>query len=88
MARPLRLAFSGTLYHIISQDDRREDIFYNNSDRTLFLEILAHTCHRYNWPCHSYCLMSNHYHLIVETIGWEFIKRYEAIEWRLYSTNK
>ena len=36
MARPLRLAFSGALYHITSRDDRREDIFYNNSDRTLF----------------------------------------------------
>ena len=68
MARPLRLEFSGALYHITSRGDRREDIFYNNSDRTLFLEILAHTCQRYNWLCHSYCLMSNHYHLIVETL--------------------
>ena len=68
MARPLRLEFSGALYHITSRGDRREDIFYNNSDRRLFLELLAHVCQRYNWLCHSYCLMTNHYHLVIETL--------------------
>lgn len=68
MARPLRLEFSGALYHITSRGDRREDIFYNNSDRKLFLELLAHVCQRYNWLCHCYCLMTNHYHLVIETL--------------------
>lgn len=68
MARQLRLEFSGALYHITSRGDRREDIFYTDSDRVLFLELLEHTCQRYNWICHAYCLMSNHYHLIIETL--------------------
>ena len=60
MARPLRPEFSGALYHITSRGDRREDIYYNNSDRALFLEILEHTCQRYNWICYAHCLMINH----------------------------
>ncbi len=60
MARPLRLEFSGALYHITSRGDRREDIYYNNCDRAFFLEILEHAGQRYNWISHAYCLMSNH----------------------------
>jgi len=52
MARPLRLEFSGALYHITPRDDRREDIYYNNSDRALFLEILDHvSLKRVNTRC-------------------------------------
>lgn len=67
MARPLRLEFAGALYHITSRGDRREDIYEGDADRQAFLSVLASVCVQYNWVCHAYCLMSNHYHLLIET---------------------
>lgn len=67
MARPLRIEFSGALYHVTSRGDRREDIFEDDEDRATFLNILAEVVDRFNWICHAYCLMSNHYHLVIET---------------------
>ena len=67
MARPLRLEFAGALYHVTSRGDRREDIYDSDADRELFLSILGDVCERFNWQCHAYCLMSNHYHLLIET---------------------
>jgi REP element-mobilizing transposase RayT len=67
LGRPLRLEFSGGLYHLTSRGDRREDIYESDDDRVLFLNILGEVCLSYNWVCHSYCLMSNHYHLLIET---------------------
>ena len=68
MARPLRLEFAGALYHITSRGDRREDIYRDDGDRTQWLDLLAHVCERFNWVVHSYCQMTNHYHLLVETV--------------------
>jgi len=67
MARPLRLEFAGALYHITSRGDRREDIYEDDADRVDFLSVLGEVCIQHNWVCHAYCLMSNHYHLLVET---------------------
>lgn len=67
MARPLRLEFAGALYHVTSRGDRREAIFEEDSDRDVFLSVLGKVCETYNWVCHAYCLMDNHYHLLVET---------------------
>ncbi|WP_221892287.1 REP-associated tyrosine transposase [Teredinibacter haidensis] len=67
MARPLRLEFAGALYHITSRGNRREDIYLTDKDRELFLAVLTEACDRYNWVCHAYCQMSNHYHLLIET---------------------
>jgi putative transposase len=67
MARPLRLEFAGALYHVTSRGDRREDIYENNADREAFLLVLRDVCMQHNWVCHAYCLMGNHYHLLVET---------------------
>jgi len=67
MARPLRIQFPGALYHITSRGDRREDIFLSDEDRSLFLEVYSRTAERFGWLCHAYCLMSNHYHLVIET---------------------
>jgi REP element-mobilizing transposase RayT len=67
MTRPLRLEFEGALYHITSRGDRRENIYETDADRQGFLSLLARICEKYNWTCHAYCLMSNHYHLLVET---------------------
>ena len=67
MARPLRIEYAGALYHVTSRGDRQEDIYLNDTDRATFIDILGHVCERFNWCIHSYCLMSNHYHLLVET---------------------
>jgi putative transposase len=67
VARPLRIEFSGALYHITSRGNQRQEIFIDNEDRERFLGILAHTVRRHNWLCHAYCLMANHFHLIIET---------------------
>ncbi len=67
MARPLRIEFSGALYHVTSRGDRREPIFEDDEDRLKFLNILEEVVGRFNWVCHAYCLMTNHYHLVVET---------------------
>jgi putative transposase len=67
MTRPLRLEFEGALYHITSRGDRREAIYESDADRSGFLALFGDICNSYNWVCHAYCLMSNHYHLLVET---------------------
>jgi len=67
MARPLRLEFAGALYHVTSRGNRQEDIFEDDTDRLEFISIFQTVCDRYNWICHAYCLMGNHYHLLIET---------------------
>ena len=67
MVRPLRIEFKGALYHVTSRGDRRENIYEDNRDRLNFLELFADVCSHYKWVCHAYCLMSNHYHLLIET---------------------
>jgi len=68
MARPLRIEFPGAVYHVTSRGNARDTIFINDSDREDFLWILGSVIQRYNWLCHAYCLMDNHYHLLIETI--------------------
>lgn len=68
MSRPLRLEFPNALYHVTSRGDRRENIYEDDDDRLKFLEILGMVVTDYNWLCHGYCLMDNHYHLIIETL--------------------
>lgn len=68
MARPLRVELAGALYHVTSRGDRREDIYLDDGDRLLWLDVLAQTCSRFNWVCHAWCQMTNHYHLVVETV--------------------
>ncbi len=67
MARPLRIEFSGALYHVASRGDGQEDIYLEDKDRDAYLDILKETCKRFNWILHAYCLMDNHYHLLIET---------------------
>ncbi len=68
MARPLRLEFAGAVYHVTSRGDRREDIYLSDDDRREWLAVLALVCDRFNWVVHAYCQMTNHYHLVVETV--------------------
>ena len=67
MSRPLRLEFAGALYHVTSRGDRRGAIYESDDDRQAFLTLLDEVCESYNWACHAYCLMDNHYHLLIET---------------------
>lgn len=67
MARPLRLEFAGALYHITSRGNERKAIYFDDTDFELFLTLLGRVCEQYNWVVHAYCLMTNHYHLLVET---------------------
>lgn len=67
MARPLRLEFPGAVYHITSRGNEKNPIFLSNKDRTLFLNTLEKTIDKYKWVCHAYCLMDNHYHLLIDT---------------------
>ncbi len=67
MARPLRIEFEGALYHVTSRGNARQPIFLSDRDWNNFLDTLADVVERFRWVCHAYCLMDNHYHLIVET---------------------
>ena len=66
MARPLRVEYEGALYHVTSRGNDRGQIFFTDTDRQAFLELLDDAVNRYSWICHAYCLMTNHYHLVVE----------------------
>lgn len=67
MPRQLRIEYEGALYHLLNRGDRREAIFRDDVDRTSFLQILGKTCVKTGWEVHAYCLMSNHFHLVIET---------------------
>jgi len=69
MSRPLRLQFPGAIYHLTSRGNARQAIYEDVRDREQFISILAHVVSRYGWRCHAYCLMDNHYHLVVEQSG-------------------
>jgi REP element-mobilizing transposase RayT len=67
MPRKLRVEYPGAIYHVMSRGDQREDIFLNDVDRHDFLKSLAEACQKADWQVHAFCLMRNHYHLVVET---------------------
>ena len=67
MARPLRIEFPGALYHVTARGNGQADIYLDDQDRLTFLDILGEAVDRFGWVCHAYCLMGNHYHLLVET---------------------
>lgn len=68
MPRPLRIELAGGLYHVTSRGDRREDIYMSDADRLAWLEILAQVRKRCNWRAHAWCQMTNHNHLVIETL--------------------
>jgi REP element-mobilizing transposase RayT len=67
MARPLRIEFPGAVYHVTSRGNERGEVFRGDGDRELFLATLGRTVIRWRWVAHAYCLMGNHYHLVIET---------------------
>src|SRR5579862_7306745 len=67
MPRKLRVQYAGAIYHHMNWGDRRDKIFKDDQDRNRFLSTLAQACEKTGWQVHAYCLMSNHFHLVVET---------------------
>jgi REP element-mobilizing transposase RayT len=67
MSRPLRIEFPDALYHLTSRGNRREPIFLDDADRLAFLAVLAQCCERMDAAVYAYCLMGNHYHLVLTT---------------------
>ena len=67
MSRPLRIEFPGALYHVTDRGDRREAIVDDDQDREMFLYVLGNVISRFNWVCYAWCLMDNHYHLLIQT---------------------
>lgn len=68
MTRPLRIGLSGGLYHVTSRGDRWEAIYFRDADREAWLSVFGAVCRRFNWVCHAWRQMSNHYHVVVETL--------------------
>jgi REP-associated tyrosine transposase len=67
MPRPLRIQYAGAVYHVMSRGVRGLPLYVDATDRRHFLDLLAQTCSRYDWLVGAYCLMGNHYHLLVTT---------------------
>jgi REP element-mobilizing transposase RayT len=67
MSRPLRLEYSGAVWHVTSRGNERRDVFRDDGDRERFLAVLARTVELFGWRLHAYALMGNHYHLLLET---------------------
>lgn len=67
MVRPLRIEYPGAVYHVTSRGNSRSSIFHTDQDRPEFLSIVNSVVKRFNWILHAYCLMDNHYHLLLET---------------------
>ena len=67
MVRPLRIEFPGAVYHITARGNARAKIFKDDADRDAFLSVLEQVLTQFDWLLHAYCLMDNHYHLMIET---------------------
>jgi REP element-mobilizing transposase RayT len=67
MSRKLRIQYGGAIYHVMNRGDHQEAIFRSRQDRQLFLKTLGQACAKTDWQVHAWCLMSNHFHLVVET---------------------
>ena len=67
MPRKLRVEYPGAIYHVMNRGDRREPIFRDEEDRKVFLLTLGLCCGKTDWQVHAWCLMANHFHLVVET---------------------
>src|SRR6266496_4443966 len=67
MPRKLRVEYEGAIYHVLNRGNRREPIFRDDEDREIFRQTLDQVCAKTDWQVHAYCLMGNHFHLVVET---------------------
>lgn len=78
MARPIRVEYEGAVHHVMARGNEQKAIYYDDIDRGMFLDTLAQACEQFGLVVHAYCLMPNHYHLVVQTpqanlsqaVGW------------------
>jgi putative transposase len=80
MAQKLGVEYDGAIYHIMSRGDLHEPIFRDDRDRVRFLDTLAESCEKIDWQVHAWCLMPNHFHLVVETPSPNLV---EGMKWFL-----
>jgi len=80
MPRAMRVEYPGAIYHEMDRGDRREDIFVDDVDRQDFLKTLAEACQKTGWEVPAYCLMRNHFHLVLETPNANLV---EGMRWFL-----
>ena len=80
MARKLRIQYPGAIYHVMNRGGHRERIFCDDQDQQLFLSTLAEGCQKTGWQVHSFCLMFNHFHLVIETPNPNLV---EGMKWFL-----
>jgi REP element-mobilizing transposase RayT len=78
MARPLRIEYPGAFYHITSRGNEQKDVFKSQRDREKFLGYLESATTHYGAAIHAYCLMNNHYLLLVERIKGKLKKYVEC----------
>lgn len=67
MPRQIRIEYPGAIYHVLNRGDRREPIFLDDGDCHDFIKTLAEACQKTGFQIHAFCLMKNHFHLVVET---------------------
>src|SRR5213083_1354984 len=67
MTRPLRIPLADGVYHVFARGNAKQEIFLDDRDRHLFLDLVAQSLRRFSWRCLAYCLMPNHYHLVIRT---------------------
>ena len=67
MTRPLRFDYPGALHHVLSRGNAKQDIFADDKDRRAFIRTVSDVVSRLHWICHAYCMMQNHFHLLIET---------------------
>jgi len=68
MSRPLRIEYEGACYHVTSRGNEKKDIFYSNADREKILEYIQSACRKFDAIIYAFCLMTNHYHLLIKTL--------------------
>src|SRR5436190_1917991 len=67
MTRPLRIPVAGGAYHVFARGNAKQVIFLDDRDHQVFLDVVVEALSRFSWQCLAYCLMPNHYHLVVRT---------------------
>jgi len=67
MSRPQRIEYANAFYHVMNRGAGRRKIFNNDQERALFLTVISEAQVQFNIEIHSYCLMTNHYHLLIKT---------------------
>lgn len=90
MAKKKRIWYPGAVYHIMNRGNRRSDIFKDEEDFQVYLTILKQTMEKYTYTLYSYCLMTNHLHMQIETTDVEIwnIMRYINLAYTKYFNNK